>query len=360
MSETTKQSNVTRRNFLLGAGALAATAVASGCTPAPLSDTGTEGTPSGGVPTDWTYEADIVIVGAGGAGHMAACAAHEEGASVLMLEKSDTVGGDTGVCACICAGPWPERTKADSGKDDTVEAFVEDLKKSNPVSHKGADGEPVGDDTFIVRQAEMMPDIFSWLENTAGVEWTTWYYSATCWAPQPGWDTVTPRDWTAQNGIIPPLKALVDSYDDVETLTETRVYAIIRDDSGRAVGVRAVDSKGSLVTAKARKAVILGTGTFNGDRTLVSEYLGANVATFTPGGVATVTGDGHRMVVEAGGYLRDMHIGTHWFSRDLGQPSASTLTYSWINYGDHAGAYAPGILVNTDGVRYCSENMGYS
>lgn len=57
------------------------------------------------------------------------------------------------------------------------------------------------------------------------------------WTPQPGWDTVFPRDWTASNGIIPPLQELAESYDDVETMTETQVTDIVRGATGRAIGV---------------------------------------------------------------------------------------------------------------------------
>ena len=48
--------------------------------------------------TEYETQADVVIVGAGGAGLMAAVTAANDGASVIVLEKSGVVGGNT-LCA---------------------------------------------------------------------------------------------------------------------------------------------------------------------------------------------------------------------------------------------------------------------
>lgn len=47
--------------------------------------------------TMWDQEVDVVVVGAGAGGMAAAITAHAEGCSVLLLEKSDRVGGSTAV-----------------------------------------------------------------------------------------------------------------------------------------------------------------------------------------------------------------------------------------------------------------------
>src|SRR5688500_1006517 len=43
----------------------------------------------------WDHEADVVIIGYGGAGATAAIIANEEGAKVLVLEKNPDGGGNT-------------------------------------------------------------------------------------------------------------------------------------------------------------------------------------------------------------------------------------------------------------------------
>ena len=47
----------------------------------------------------WDYETDVLIVGYGAAGANAAIAAHDAGARVLILEKLEFPGGNSGVCA---------------------------------------------------------------------------------------------------------------------------------------------------------------------------------------------------------------------------------------------------------------------
>ena len=45
----------------------------------------------------WDLEADVLVIGTGGAGLTAALAAHEAGAKVVVLEKARSVGGTTAV-----------------------------------------------------------------------------------------------------------------------------------------------------------------------------------------------------------------------------------------------------------------------
>ena len=47
------------------------------------------------LPTTWDLEADVVAIGSGGGGLCAAITAHDHGASAIVLERSDQVGGVT-------------------------------------------------------------------------------------------------------------------------------------------------------------------------------------------------------------------------------------------------------------------------
>jgi glutamate dehydrogenase/leucine dehydrogenase len=75
-----KGSSVSRRDFLKG------TAIGTGG--AALVGFGAgEARAMGTAPVAWDQEADVVILGFGGAGACAAIEAHDAGASVLVLEK---------------------------------------------------------------------------------------------------------------------------------------------------------------------------------------------------------------------------------------------------------------------------------
>jgi succinate dehydrogenase/fumarate reductase flavoprotein subunit len=83
--ESVLQKKLSRRGFLQGtAVAVAAVAAAgvAGCTPEPEP----ERTPVG-LPESWDYEADIAIIGYGGAGSIAAITAADHGSSVILIEK---------------------------------------------------------------------------------------------------------------------------------------------------------------------------------------------------------------------------------------------------------------------------------
>ena len=83
------EPKLTRRELIKGAaaGGVAVTAagVVSGCSPA---------VPSG-LPAQWDREADVVIVGLGGAGAAVAIEAARAGAKVLILERMPVGGGST-------------------------------------------------------------------------------------------------------------------------------------------------------------------------------------------------------------------------------------------------------------------------
>ena len=89
---------LSRRNFIkttgvgVGAAALAGFSARSG--------------ESAAIPEKWYKEADVVVVGYGGAGVVTAVTAHDAGAKVLVLEKAPfRGGGNTSICMGACASP---------------------------------------------------------------------------------------------------------------------------------------------------------------------------------------------------------------------------------------------------------------
>lgn len=147
------------------------------------------------VPETWDMESDLVIIGGGGAGYMAALSASELGASSIILEKNDHSGGDTAVCAQIFVGPCPKAAQSVSGQQDSVGLWLEDQVASYPFSRKGIKGLGAGDTSLVELQGSLTEETYDWLRDTAGVVWTPFDYCFNAWTPSPSWDTVYPRDW---------------------------------------------------------------------------------------------------------------------------------------------------------------------
>jgi len=78
-------------------------------------------------------DCDVAVVGAGGAGLAAACAAAEQGARVVVIEKLARLEGTTSwsVGSIAAAGT---RLQREAGVFDTPEAFAEDMVLAHPQS----------------------------------------------------------------------------------------------------------------------------------------------------------------------------------------------------------------------------------
>ena len=53
---------------------------------------------SGAVPKSWDVECEVLVVGGGASGSVAAITAHDAGADVLIVEKLPELGGNCHMC----------------------------------------------------------------------------------------------------------------------------------------------------------------------------------------------------------------------------------------------------------------------
>lgn len=312
---------------------------------------------------DYDLTADIVILGAGGAGLMAAVAAHEAGASSIVLEKAPLAGGDTILSNQAPTAMWPDHQMRDAGASDTWETYIADQKNSHWASRKGARGEALPDDFPYVRSVmEHFPKAGQWIEDNAGVNWVPRMYLGNSF-PFPLWDTFIPRIWAADTPIIPAVEAVVLGYDDCQVLYSTEAVSLVKDADGRVAGVSAIDADGSPLTVGAGKGVIIATGSFDANSGMVGKYLGNDFRTHITGGASYNTGDGLRMAMEAGAATVDLDLGSHFFPTLMGSANVRTLLGqmgSWNATEDALGPWDPAICINMEGRRYTREAVGYS
>ncbi|MEY8461503.1 FAD-dependent oxidoreductase [Eggerthellaceae bacterium 24-137] len=360
---------VSRRSFIAGAGALGAIALATaaGCAPKTKGEDKTPVAATGGsdLPGSWDMEADIVIVGAGGAGMAAACTAKEAGSSVLVLEKGGVTGGDTALCGQAALGPWISKQQ-EAGIDESVELYLADM--ANSYSH-GAFAEQGRDlpaeAPFTQLQTELTEEMFEWTSGTIGIAWQCDLTSPVTEGvlPQPTWDTVIGRSWMAQGpegSVMDGFNKAVESMG-IDVRLRTEVDRLIKNSDGRVVGVWAYDENDLPIAVKAAKAVIVATGSFCSNRGMMERYLPVTRG-IQGGGCYGVTGDGVRMVRNAGGAVSELDLGCHWYpyeaSTNSGQFSTTLIFFGGLP-GQVPISQQPGVLLNYDGERFVSESDGY-
>ena len=114
------KTDLSRRHFL---GAAVSTAAAAAALPG-LAHARTQTA----LPEKWDMETDVVVLGCGGAGMMAACQAHDAGAKVEIFDKGQSpFHTATTLCGGLFAAYGTKMQKADPSIKDSWEAFAQDI-----------------------------------------------------------------------------------------------------------------------------------------------------------------------------------------------------------------------------------------
>lgn len=357
--------SVSRRNFLKGAFATGTLVAAGAALPmvgcAPSGASAESDGAANGAEQSFDYAADVVVVGSGAAGLMACVGAHENGATSLLFEKNGHVGGDSLVCHQDILAFWPERTMADAGFEDTYESYLNDWKATHEYSSlKGIAGEPMPDSfPHCERYMDIFKDAGNWLVDEAGVELVPVILGSSLATRY----SVEPRTWHADIPVVTTVLETLETYDDVNIVTSAEVLSLIRDDGGRVIGVRIMNAAGQVLTARANKAVVIASGTFNGNQYMISHYINYAYSLAVSYGNVASTGDGHRMAMEIGADVVDMDLGMNWNVCWLGNDNYWNVNNHLGKFGDAEGSLAlhdPAIFVNRNGKRYCNELLGYN
>ncbi|MBM3133386.1 MAG: FAD-dependent oxidoreductase [Chloroflexi bacterium] len=298
-------------------------------------------------PNAWNLETDVLVVGTGGAGLTAAIIAHDEGAKVTVMEKTDKVGGTTAVSGGI---PWIPNNHhmSEVGENDSKEEVFTFMKilaqgrAEDAVIEAFVDAAPkmlryLEEHTSLKCDALQMPDYKA--EITGGKK------KGRSVGPHP-FDTnllgpwkkklrrsavaILPMAWAeyeksnainyaanldykllmerSQKGIVGMgmgtighlLKACLDR--GIEPVLETRAREFVME-NGRVIGLKA-EQGGKDFFVHARKGVILATGGFEWSEELKSGFLpGSYTYPLSP---PACEGDGLKMCMAIGAALGNM------------------------------------------------------
>lgn len=319
-----------------------------------------------------TKTADVVIVGAGGAGMTAAVEVLRAGGSVIVIDKMASVGGNT-----IAAGSALNAAGSDIQKAGTITASgIESVEEKLALEPKNddmkrwqesvrkdleaykasgedyvfdtvdlhklmtyVDGDYVGKTELIEILCDGAPNALKYLEElgmiwkpditaAVGATWQRSHQPSGSFGPY-GSDFVLPQvEFVKANGG--------------EIVLEHKAEELIME-NGRVVGVKGVANNGTPFEYHANKSVILATGGFGANVEMRQAYnkfwanLDENVPTTNQ---PCATGDGIVMAEAVGANL----IGMEWIQMVTGTPSALSASI------------ANNMYINAQGNRFIAED----
>lgn len=272
--------------------------------------------------------ADIVIIGAGGAGMTAAIEAHNQGANVILLEKMPFVGGNTARAegGLNAAGTEYQKT---AGIEDSAELHFKDTMKggkdkNNPDLVKTLTDQAKDSITFLKENGAELSEV-----GRAGGASVDRIHR-----PEGG--------EAAGNFMVMALKKKIDELG-IDLRLNTSATEIIKNDKGEVTGVKAKDKEGKEFTIDAKK-VIIASGGFGANFEMIKQY-DPKLADFKTTNAPGALGEGIQMAEKIGANLVDMeYIQIHPSTI----PGQGILITEGVR-GDGA------ILVNEEGQRFTNE-----
>jgi fumarate reductase flavoprotein subunit len=250
--------------------------------------------------------ADIVIIGAGSAGLSAALTAAQGGASVILLEKADKVGGAGnyaegvfGVETEMQRKLWMNVTRENVFLDEMNDARWE----SNFALVRRFQGQSAATIDWLIAQGVAF-------DGPMKNDWTN----------TPTWHVITGHG----KEMVKILLAHLETFKSVKILLNTSAKALITT-NGRVAGVHAQTADGKLFEVSAGGGVIVATGGFANSPEMLEKY--ANLTDVVQLADIGRTGDGINMSHAAGAQfdtmspvmmqpMLDMHGEGHHFSMD--------------------------------------------
>ncbi|WP_235736181.1 FAD-dependent oxidoreductase [Nocardioides alcanivorans] len=275
-------------------------------------------------------EYDVIVVGTGAAGSAAAIAAHDAGASVLLVEKcsEEEAGGNTRVSG----GGW-----ANLGDQETATRFLRAVCGDFPVAADVVDAwarEVVANSDWM---RSLGADVAQCLQFHTKPEYED-HEGSECYL---GMDAVGGA--LGNFGLHDFLRSALAERD-IPVLWSSPASRLVTDGAGAVVGVRVAGPDGDRRYG-ARGGVVLATGGFQANAQMVRDYL--RLTTTTLWGSPHSTGDGHKLAQAIGADLWHMdNMMTHR-GLDVGGHGMFLSVYAADNY----------IFVNRDARRFRSETI---
>lgn len=293
---------------------------------------------------EWDEATDIVIMGAGGAGLVAAIVALNAGSEVILIEKSDAVGGTTALSGGqVQASGTTYQKQLGMVSDDTPAKHAEYWFKA---------GEGVADNEIIQLLANEAPGCITFMEGL-GLEYSAVY--GVSHMPQVEDALMVPRIHIPKADAENVLSGGARHVDVLNTAAtnlnadirfESTIDGLVVDKEDGVVGVRATIQNQKRYI-KAIQGVIIASGGFDFNQQMSHTYSPQQLWELQTGVcycAETNVGDGIKLGMAAGA---DLASG---MSATIGYPAASMGASDAIN----------GLWVNRYGYRFVAEDSHYA
>ena len=323
-----------------------------------------------------SYDADVVVIGAGGAGMTAAMTAADAGQKVVILESQAMVGGNSaratgGMNAAKTVyqdenefdqAAGVEKTLATAAEkyadNETITALAKTVSEqwaayqANPTGYFDSvelmeldtmvGGKGINDPELVKTLCEGTADAIDWLdENGITLHNVSSFGGASVKRIH---RPVNEEGKVVSVGayMIPLLQENCEKRG-IDIVLNTTVDTILTDANGAAVGVSGTDKDGNTVVVNA-KSVILATGGFGANLDMVTQYK-PELAGFMTTNAAGAQGQGIEMATAIGAGTVDMdQIQIH--------PTVEANTAALITEGLRGDG---AVLINAEGKRFIDE-----
>ncbi len=357
---------MSRRGFLTGfgaVGALAAAGALTGCG-APSTQTKAEREAAEKAKeTSWrdkpafpkkiseTFDADIVVVGAGNGGMVAATTAAQNGAKVIVLESCNGVA-----CAREAIGALNSDLAGAEHHEDVA-------KLVNYASQvESGDINPPLYRTWAEKSGEMI----GWMAETLAplgmvfpFEWHVpddahAYYPAMCFNPCLGEYNPDGPNYTAYQHVKMLQVVFEELGGEIKFLTPAE--QLVQDADGRVTGVIATTEDGSYIQVNAAKGVIVCTGGYGANQQMLDDLQPGVTDWCVTGSATGEKGQGIKMALWAGAQLEAGGGSMIWNRGGMADDTTFGKPYNGSLFLPGSQPY---LHVNTLGERFMNEDQCY-
>ena len=281
----------------------------------------------------WDAETELVIVGAGGCGLMAAYAAASRGVEVILLEKDTRTGCNTE----LASGSIPAfgtRFQAAAGVQGTAEQMAADIMRKNHGQANRA---------IVLELCRRSRDIVNLLVDDVGLPMTLNTDSSRF-----GFSFLRLHNPPGRSGapLVQALHAALRKFPNFTFADRTPGAGLITDDEGNVTGVLAGESGADRICAA---RTILACDGFGANREMLRRFI-PDMAEVECIGAGGNTGDGIRWGIALGAATR--HMGGYQGHGFVCPGYGTRLLPEMPQLG--------AIIVNVDAQRFTREDQGYS